>query len=137
MIITETNIPNVIEENIEQSKMILADNVIQNVYPLFNEVFSSKVEEIDDLKKTLKNKKTKVQEKKEYLQTLMTNYKKKKKIAKLLDRLEKLVSSGLVYDGTIKHETVILLKIVNNLSDEKLDHHLRETLQIISKRFSR
>lgn len=132
-----TSIPNVIPENIDESKLVLANNIIQNVYPLFNEVFNSKVEEIDGLKQKLHNKKNKVQENKKELEQLMDSYRKKKKVAKLLDRLEKLVSSGLVYDGSIKHETVVLLKIVHNLSEEKIDYHLRETLQTISKRFSR
>lgn len=137
MIIEETNIPNVISENIEESKLVLANNIIQNVYPLFNEVFSSKVEEIDGLKLKLNSKKQQVKENKQTLEGLMSDYKKKKKVAKLLDRLNKLVSSGLIYDGALKHETVVLLKIVNGLSEEKVDYHLRETLKTISKRFSR
>ena len=135
MIIEETSIPNVIPDNIDASKLVLADSIINNVYPLFNEVFNSRVEEIDGLKKKLTEKKAEVFNKKAELEKLLAQYKRHKKIAKLLDRLEKLVSSGLVYDGSIKHETVVLLKIAHKLSDEKLDYHLRETLQTISKRF--
>jgi len=137
MRIEETDIPNVVPDNIEKSKLILANSIINNVYPLFNEVFNSRVEEIDGLKKKLTEKKAEVFNKKDELEKLLTGYKRQKKIAKLLDRLEKLVSSGLVYDGSIKHETVVLLKIAHKLSDEKLDYHLRETLQTISKRFSK
>jgi hypothetical protein len=67
----------------------------------------------------------------------MDAYKRKKKVTKLLDRIEKLITSGLVYDGTLKHETIVLLKIVDKLEEDKLDYHLHATLQTISKRFSR
>lgn len=137
MIIQETNIPNVISENIDQSKQVLANNIIKSVYPLFDEVYNSKVSGIDKLQTDLKEKKKIVLEEKSELEILMNEYKRQKKIAKLLERVERLITSGLVYDGALNHETKILLKIIMNLSMEKLDYHLRNTLQTISKRFSR
>ena len=137
MKIVETKIPNVIPETIEKSKQVLADNIIKNVYPLFNEVYHSKVDTVKKLKDELASKKEAVSKEKETLESIMAEYKRKKKISKLLDRIEKLVTSGLVYDGHLKNETVILLKIVNKLPNDKLDYHLRDTLQTISKRFSR
>lgn len=137
MIIKETNIPNVVPDNILQSKTVLADSIISNVYPLFNEVYSTRVDEIDILKKQLATKKEMVRKHKIALEQMMTEYKKMKKVAKLLDRIDKLISTGLVYDGTLKNETVILLKIATKLSDEKLDYHLKDTMRTISKRFSR
>ena len=62
---------------------------------------------------------------------------KEKKITKILDRVEKLVTSGLTHEGTMKHETVILLKILDKLPTEKLDQQLSKTIQILNKRFSR
>lgn len=137
MIITETNIPNILPDNIDTAKTVLANNIITNVYPLFNEVYNTRVEEIEELKKELKRKKELVQKHKVSLEQMILDYKKKKKITKLLDRIEKLVSAGLVYDGTLKHETVILLKIATKLPEEKIDYHLKDTLRTISKRFSR
>lgn len=137
MKIEETPIPNVLEENIDDSKLILANNIIENVYPLFDEVYSSRIEEIDNVKNDLDIKKQQVRVQKEELQVLMSEYKRKKKVAKLLDRLDKMVTAGLIYDGAIKHETIVLLKVANNLSDDKIDYHLRSTLKTLSKRFSR
>jgi ATP-dependent Lon protease len=137
MIIEQTNIPNVIPETINKSKQVLAENIIQNVYPLFDEVYKSKVDSIERVKEELKAKKEKVTQQKNELQAIMNNYKRQKKITKLLDRIEKLITSGLVYDGTLKHETMILLKIITKLENEKLDYHLQSTLQTINKRFSR
>lgn len=137
MKIEYTTIPNITTENVDTSKMILADNIIQNVYPLFNEVYESKVSDITDLRKELEKKKDAVKTESAELQSIMDTYKRKKKVTKLLDRIEKLITSGLVYDGALKHETTILLKIVDKLPNEKIDYHLRDTLQTISKRFSR
>lgn len=137
MIIEYTNIPNVIPETINKSKQVLAENIIQNVYPLFDEVYKSQVDNIERVKDELKAKKEEVTQQKNDLQGLMSAYKRQKKIAKLLDRIEKLITSGLVYDGALKHETTILLKIATKLENDKLDYHLRQTLQTINKRFSR
>ena len=137
MIITETNIPNVIPDNILKSKEVLADNIIANVYPLFSEVYTTRVDEIDLLKKDLKAKKELVRKHKVALEQMMAEYKKQKKVSKLLDRIENLITTGLVYDGTLKNEMVILLKISTKLSNDKLDYHLKDTLRTISKRFSR
>lgn len=137
MNIIETSIPNVLPTNMNESKMVLADNIIANVYPLFNEVYSTRVEEIDRLKLSLRQKRESVAKQKITLEKMMAEYKRKKKVAKLLDRIEKLITSGLVYDGALKHETVILLKIATKLSDDKIDYHLKDTIRTISKRFSR
>jgi len=137
MIITETNIPDVTEENIVKSKRILADNIIQNVYPLFDGVYTEKLEATSTLKMQIKHKRSELGTEKETIEHLIVEYKQKQKVAKLLDRLDKLVDSGLTYDGTLKHETVILLKIIDKLPPDKIDQQLAKTMQIISKRFSR
>lgn len=136
MIIEETKIPNVSPSNIEKSKVILAESIINNVYPLFNEVYTGNIEEVKNLEKKLDVKKKQVISEKNDLEILLNDYKKKKKVTKLLARIEKMVSSGLVHDGSLKHEITVLLKIVTKLSDEKLDYHLQATLRTISKRFS-
>jgi len=135
--IQETNIPNVIPKIINQSKQVLADNIIKNVYPLFSELYNGKIEDLKDLEISLKNKKSIIFKEKNNLQIIIASYQKKKKITKLLDRIEKVIDSGLIYDGVLKHETMILLKIINKLSDEKLDYHLRSMLKTITKRFSK
>ena len=137
MNIIETSIPDVTDTNLDQSKVILADNIISNVYPLFDDVYTEKVSQVKKLKTLYENRKAKVVKNKTNLEIMMKQYEQKKKVSKLLTRLEKLVDSGLVYDGHLKSETIVLLKIVDKLSNEKLDYHLSETLKIISKRFSK
>ena len=133
MKIIETKIPDITKENIEKSKVI----IVKNVYPLFDEVYQSKNSRISELKSKLVEKKSIVKQKKESLQELMDDYNREKKVSKLLSRIEKMVDSGLIYDGSLKNQTVILLKVIDKLDNAKIDHHLTETLQIIRKRFSR
>jgi DNA helicase IV len=137
MNIIETDIPDVSNSNIDDSKVILADNIIKNVYPLFDDVYIEKVSQLKKLKELYEDRKNKVISNKKNLEVMMQKYDQKKKVSKLLTRLEKLVDSGLVYDGHLKNETIVLLKIVDKLPDDKLDHHLSETLKIIGKRFSK
>jgi len=137
MNIIETKIPDITPETIDKAKLVLADNIIKNVYPLFDEVYQGKIGSVSSIKKLLKEKKLLVAEKKLKLEELMSAYNKEKKVSKLLTRIEKLVDSGLVYDGSLKSQTIILLKVIDKLTDEKLDHHLSEIVQIIRKRFQR
>lgn len=137
MKITTTKHPDITESNLDESKIILAENIIANVYPLFDDVYTEKVSQLKKLKTIYESRKSKVVKNKQNLEIMMKQYQQKKKVSKLLTRLEKLVDSGLVYDGHLKNETVVLLKIIDKLSDEKLNHHLSETLKIIGKRFSK
>ena len=137
MIIKRTKIPDVVKENIDQSKIVLSDNIISNVYPLFDEMYQDQINAMSSVNALYSKKKSKVQENKEELERLMRKLERVKKESKLLIRIEKLINSGLANDGSLKHENIILLKIYNKLTDEKLDFHLRNTLKIISKRFSK
>ena len=137
MNIIETKIPDVSEDNISSSKTILADNIIKNVYPLFDGVYTEKLDVVNNLKTQIRTKKRDLRNEKESMELLMVEYTRKKKISKLLDRLDSLVDSGLMYDGTMKHETVILLKIIDKLPPDKLDEQLHKTMQMLNKRFAR
>jgi hypothetical protein len=136
MNIIETEIPDVTIETLDQSKIILANNIVKNVYPLFDEVFNTRLNELDDFQQILKDKKRQVREEKNNLQHMVNIYNKNKKVTKLLDRIEKLVNSGLVYDGSSRNEMTMLLKVINKLSDDKIDYHLKSVMSTISKRFS-
>jgi len=137
VILQETTIPDVVTENLDQSKLILANNVIKNVYPLFDEVQQEKKREIKELEKELLNIKEQVHQRKRVLENLLNDYNRQKKVRKLLNRVERLVNSGLVYDGTLRNDIRILLKVIPKLTDEKLDFHLQDVLKTINKRFSK
>lgn len=134
MNLIETNIPDISSANIDKSKAILADKIINNVYPLLDEVKDTKNEELVTLERNLITKKETILKEKQTLENLLTKFKRKKKIKKLLERIDKLVSSGILTGSHSQSEMVILLKVLDKLPDEKIDYHLQSTMTIISKR---
>lgn len=136
MKIKQTSIPDVTETNLDQEKLFLANNIIKNVYPLFDEIIDSKIKGTDSLEEELKKFRKVVFEKKSELEKLMKEHERKQKISKLLHRLDKLIRSGLIYDGTLKNETIVLLRVIHNLDSKRLDMQLDYTMQILNKRFA-
>lgn len=136
MKIVKTTIPDVTETNLEESKLRLADSIINNVYPLFDDIIESKLRNTDNLEAQLKTIREKVLTKKTDLERLMKEVERKQKVSKLLHRLEKLIKMGLIYDGTLKHETQILLKVIHTLDEKRLDMQLENSMKILSKRFA-
>ncbi|MCK5606005.1 hypothetical protein KAR91_29170 [Candidatus Pacearchaeota archaeon] len=135
MKITETNIPDFNPVNINNTKEEFANKIIQRIYPLFDDVLSDKISEVTLLTKQLEDKRQQVLEDKHHLEVFISAYNKKKKIKQLLERVNKLVSSGLIHDGAMRSETIVLLKIVDKLPEDKLTYHLNETMRVVAKRF--
>jgi len=136
MNIVETNIPDVTTENIDKAKLDLADRVIESVYPIIDEIYNDKLSRVKELGGELRSKKREVLEAKTNLETMMNDFGRKKKVKKLTERISRLISAGLVHHGGLRNETIILLKVVENLTDDKIDYHLSETMKMISKRFT-
>jgi hypothetical protein len=137
MNITQTKIPDVSTNNIEESKQILANNIISNVYPLFNDIHKGKEKEVIKYEGNISKLKSVLKHEKDSINFLLVRYSKVKKISKILDRIKAMVDSGLMNDGSLRHETVILLKILEKLPQEKLDEQLNKTMTILNKRFAR
>lgn len=135
MNLIETDIPDINTENIDGSKVDLADKIIQNIHPLLDELFIEKKELFKERASEFKTLKTEVLKNKNVIEKLLADYKRKQKIKKLLERTEQLVSLGIVNEGQTKQDTIILLKIVDQLPIDKLNFHLREAMNTISKRF--
>jgi len=135
--IFETQIPDITEVSIDQSKVLLAQNIINSISPLLNETYSSKMEYKNKLQDDIKASKKKISEEKSGVESILSDYNRKKKIARILDRVNKLVETGLIDDSQLKHETVILLKILDKLPEDKLDLQLNRTIEVLNKRFSR
>lgn len=135
MKISVTSIPDINHENINLSKVSLANKIIGNVRPLFDDVFIEKNVTIKNLEEELENKKNYVKESKNRLQKKLNLYNKNKKVNKLLDRIEKMINLGILYDGSMKNEMVVVLKILEKLDERKIDNYLAETLKEVNKRF--
>jgi len=136
MKVISTGIPDVDVDNIDQSKLNLANKIIKIIYPLLDDVYSEKRNNVISLKKEFEHKTFQVSNEKDNLEKLVINYNRQKKINKLLERLSRIVSSGIANSGSYRHETVVLLKVIDTLSNDKLDYHLSETIKTINKRFS-
>ena len=137
MRIIETNIPDIDTKNIDKSKVEFANKIIKGLKPLLTELQISKVEEVKVLTENLKVKRKEVLSEKGELERLLQEYKTKQKLKKLIDRISELVSSGLARDNQLRRETIILLKVVETLSSEKIDYHLHEITKTLTKRFAR
>jgi len=70
------------------------------------------------------------------IDTEVSNRKKYQKVGYLLALLKKVIKSPLINNGSIKNETVILLKVLDNLPQEKIDYHILETKKLIKKRLN-
>jgi len=137
MKIIETEVPDVNIENIDTSKVELSNKIIQNIFPLFDEILESKLQETKNIKSDLKYKRIQVYKSKESIEAKINEFNRFKKVKKLLERISKLVTSGLVFDPTLKHETVVLLKIIDKLPNDKIDYHIAEITKTINKRFAK
>lgn len=135
MRIVETNIPDIQRKNIPKSKIKLADEIISRISPLFDEVHASKSTKIEELKRDLQRARKQVLEDKQRLESLKERYNRQKHVKVLLNKVSKLVSSGLVHEGNLKAETIVMLKIIDKLSVEKLKHYDAQMTNLINKRF--
>jgi len=136
MKISITNIPDVNVENLDLAKVELANKVIRKFYPIVDKVYNDKQLKIKKMKIVIQKNKVKINREKSEAEKLLSEYKRKEKIKTLLERISKLVSSGLINESNSKREMVSILKSIDNLSDEKLNLYLNETLKILDKRFS-
>ena len=135
MRILETSIPDIHPNNINEAKIELANKIIKNVYPLFDDLYSDKVSTLKSSKNELDLKREKVLKSKNELQKFINEYNRRKKVKKLLESISRLVSLGMTTDGTARNELIVLLKIIDKLPDDKLDEQLNKTKRTITKRF--
>lgn len=134
MKVTITNIPDS-SKNINEYKIELADQILSKVKPLFSQVELNKNKELTENFNRSKLLKKHVTEDRILLESLLNDYKKQKKIKMILNNVSKLISSGLVYDGSLKNETIILLKVLHKLPMDKLDRQLTQVTNTLNKRF--
>ncbi|MCF7927440.1 MAG: hypothetical protein K9L74_07720 [Candidatus Izimaplasma sp.] len=134
--ISETTVPDITKNNIDRSKQNLAESIIEQTYPLFDELYLQKEKEYNDIEDNISITHKNLLDKKQELEELMNEVKRKRKVNKLLKRIEKIIFSGITFETSLKHETIILLKTIDKMSDERLDYNLNRTMKIISKRFA-
>ena len=115
----------------------MADDIIKEMVPLFNEVTTSKTSEVRVFESSLLDKKKEVKQKKEKLAGLLERYNKEKLIKKLLNKVTMLVDSGIIYNTNSTSEVIVLLKVIPKLDMKRLKNQYDQITSLLNKRFSR
>lgn len=132
MNIVKTNIPENLE-TVEKEKIILANKVLSGLIPLMNETYQNKLKNIKNIKISVDKKKKQISFEKSKLENLMQTYESKKKVKVLLERIMKLLGSGLLI-GEFKKEMLVVLNVIEELPDDKLNYYLNETIRVFNKK---
>ena len=135
MNITMTSIPDV-SQHLDSAKTDLGNLIVKGISPVLDEVYISKISETKTLKVKYKKLRSQVNDMKVKLKNQLQELENKKKVKKILDKVSRLISAGLGYDSKFRNEIIVLLKVIDNLPDEKLDFHLNDISTLINKRFS-
>jgi hypothetical protein len=136
MKIVSSEIVDVLEEDPDRTKVYFAENIVRIMSPILDEYYNEKIERVTSVRQEMKDLKTRAQSKKEEMTGMLSHHKKLTKTAKLLSRIDKIISSGLTY-GSTKRELVIILKILDKLSEEKLEVQMNNMMAILSKGLNR
>lgn len=137
MKIIESNIYDINSKTLDETKISIANNILNMVGPLFESEIESTSKDLSTLKERKKLVEQDLEETKEELQTLQVEFRRETKRKKLLNRIRQLMEVGLTADPSLKSEVIILLKVIDKLEDSLLDEHIERMVKSISKRFSR
>jgi len=136
MRIIETEIDDIQTKNIDELKMNLANDVINYIQPIFNKDYKEKIKKIKQLKQNISIKKEKIKQEKIELERIVKSFSKKNKEKELLNKMGKLIQTGLIQDS-MKKEMTILLKSFENLPEDKITSYLNEAIVILSQKFAK
>lgn len=137
MKIIKTDIYDIIEKNIDQEKVSIANNILNLVGPLFESEIEESKGDLDKYKK-IKNKLDEdLFEVKDKLEKVQVEYGRETKRKKLLNRIRQLIEVNLTQDPSLRSEVIILLKVIDKLEDNLLDEHIERMIKTISSRFSK
>jgi len=133
MIVEITRFHDIHTENLDQSKVNLADKIIDKVKPLIDDLHLEKERQIRVLENNISKKKNILLDNKKNLEQKVLVLDKKKKIKKLIERIEQLNSFGMLY-GELKKEMIIVLKILDSMDEKNLNKYLQTTMEVVNKR---
>ena len=137
MKITETDIIDVTEENVDKRKVELADVIVSKFEPLFRDMYDKKEEVIKSSDSELERNKQKISKEKDEIKSLLNDYERRKKLKKALDIVSKVDPVKLEYNRSLKNETVVFLRVMEKLSPEKISSYLQDITKISNKTISK
>ncbi len=136
MRIIETDINDFPSVNLNESKIELANEIINYINPIFSQDYNKKIREIKDLKKSLSEKKEKIKNNKIELENLLKIFSKKDKESQLIRKMGKLIQTGLIQES-MKNEMSVMLKSFENMEEEKITSYLNEVMRLVSQKFAK
>jgi len=135
MKIIESNI-NDIPNDLKEVKSDLINNVIEYIQPLFSTEYIQKLKEIKKLRKNIELKKEQIKQERQELEKIKNLLDKKIKKHTLLEKINKLIMSGLVHNS-MKKELIVLLKTFEEMGYERIHSYLNEVMKIINQKFAK
>jgi len=121
--------------DLDSAKLNLADEVIREVSKEINNDNFLEFKELKILKSNYENKRKQAFEIRKDLKEVSNSYSKLKKVNELLKKVKIIIESGIFErDSNLKHEITILMRVIEDLPEKKLDMYLLETINIIKKR---
>lgn len=132
MRIIKTNIPDIIGTTIDEQKVALADEIINGIFPLLSSQRKEKIQKIKRLRQEILVKTNFIKEEKQHLTKLTTKLNQTGKIITLLDRLDKLYSIGKLSNKKLINDVINVVKNIERIKQDKLDHYLAETVRILT-----
>jgi hypothetical protein len=131
------NLPDITNNNIQESKLLLANSIIENIYPLFDNIFMEKKNKIEELSTDLKKRDSILSKKKTFVEQLIKDYQREKLVSNFLSEVENLVHSGLVNDSGTRQQVIVLLKTLDKLSEDKIKNMIFDAKRVLGKKFSK
>lgn len=127
---------NDIPNDLTEVKTSLINNVIEYIQPLFSNEYIQKLKEVKKLKKNIELKKEQIKQEKEELEKIKNILDKKIKNHTSIEKINKLVMSGLV-QNSMKKELIILLKTFKDMDYERINSYLNEMIKNINQKFAK
>lgn len=125
-----------LKDNTEKLKKRIAEDVIFNSKLLYGSKEKKLGETLKSLKKEINDTGNSLKKQQDEIQMLMSEQKRKIKIKTLLEKTKQLISSGLVErNSNLKKEIKIILKVVEELPEEKLDYHILDMMKVLNRSF--
>lgn len=137
MNIEELNLPDVTDNNLDDSKVLLANSIIENIYPLFDNIFMEKKNKINELQVDLSRRDKIIQKKKDSVQEFAKDYEKEKVVSQFLNEVENLINTGMITDSGIRHQVIVMLKTIDKFPQDKIKSRIIDIKRVLGKRFGR
>jgi len=128
-----SNIPDIISQNLDHTKVSLANQIIKKVHPMFDELRAAKLKTVENLNAKILSIKNEIKSKKLETQEFLTKYQREKLVKDYLDKIHMIIQTGNVTQESLKKELVIMTKITDKIPTDKYPGHIAKLDTMLSK----